>query len=320
MQYIVLDLEWNQCPEGKEKENRQLPFEIIEIGAIKLNEKYEIMDRYHSLIKPVIYQEIHHRTKEVIHLEIEELEMEREFSIVAEEFLTWCGEDYQFATWGAMDLTEFQRNMCYFGVKYLLPEPLFYLDIQKLFSIQFLDGKNRVSLETAVESLQLEKNEPFHRADMDTYYTVQIMQAMDIDRLKKNFSVDYYNNPKNKKEELHLIYENYYKYVSREFPTKEEAMQDKTVTATRCYLCNKVVKKKIRWFPNNNHIYYCTMFCEKHGWLKGKIRMKKAESEKVFAVKIIKLTDLEGVEKIKCLQEEMRRKRKLKKIQCLKKE
>ena len=28
MNYIVFDLEWNQCPYGKERENKRLPFEI----------------------------------------------------------------------------------------------------------------------------------------------------------------------------------------------------------------------------------------------------------------------------------------------------
>ena len=43
MPYIVIDLEWNQCPSGKAKENPALPFEVIEIGAIKLNENREII-------------------------------------------------------------------------------------------------------------------------------------------------------------------------------------------------------------------------------------------------------------------------------------
>ena len=37
MNYIVLDLEWNQCPEGKEKEDSRIPFEIIEIGAVRFS-------------------------------------------------------------------------------------------------------------------------------------------------------------------------------------------------------------------------------------------------------------------------------------------
>ena len=37
MDYVIFDLEWNQCPYGKEKENPKLPFEIIEIGAVKMD-------------------------------------------------------------------------------------------------------------------------------------------------------------------------------------------------------------------------------------------------------------------------------------------
>ena len=40
MNYIVLDLEWNQAC-NHEFENPRIPFEIIEIGAVKLNSKYE---------------------------------------------------------------------------------------------------------------------------------------------------------------------------------------------------------------------------------------------------------------------------------------
>ena len=42
MYYIVFDLEWNQSPEGKDFSKVDLPFEIIQIGAVKLNEKFEI--------------------------------------------------------------------------------------------------------------------------------------------------------------------------------------------------------------------------------------------------------------------------------------
>ena len=39
MNYIVFDLEWNQSPGGKKYSNSRLPFEIIEIGAVKMNEQ-----------------------------------------------------------------------------------------------------------------------------------------------------------------------------------------------------------------------------------------------------------------------------------------
>ena len=34
--YIVFDLEWNQSPQGKEGSIENFPFEIIEIGAVKV--------------------------------------------------------------------------------------------------------------------------------------------------------------------------------------------------------------------------------------------------------------------------------------------
>ena len=50
MNYIVFDLEWNQNPSGKKTRNDRLPFEIIEIGAVKVNSKKEITDHFHRLI------------------------------------------------------------------------------------------------------------------------------------------------------------------------------------------------------------------------------------------------------------------------------
>ena len=45
MNYIVFDLEWNQNPSGKKTRNDRLPFEIIEIGAVKVNSKKVTKER-----------------------------------------------------------------------------------------------------------------------------------------------------------------------------------------------------------------------------------------------------------------------------------
>ena len=48
MNYIVFDLEWNQSAEGKECSVEHMPFEIIEIGAVKLNSSDEAGKRIPS--------------------------------------------------------------------------------------------------------------------------------------------------------------------------------------------------------------------------------------------------------------------------------
>ena len=52
MNYVIMDLEWNQSNTGLEKDAKLLPFEIIEIGAIKLNSDKKMIDEFSELVKP----------------------------------------------------------------------------------------------------------------------------------------------------------------------------------------------------------------------------------------------------------------------------
>ena len=50
--------------------------------------------------------------------------------------------------------------MKYFGMPSLAQGPIAFLDIQKLFSLAYEDGKSRKALEHAVDVLQVEKEIP----------------------------------------------------------------------------------------------------------------------------------------------------------------
>ncbi len=73
MNYIVLDLEWNQSNTGQEEAVARLPFEIVEIGAIKLNEGSVMISEFSELIKPEVYHEMHQITSKLIQLQMQEL-------------------------------------------------------------------------------------------------------------------------------------------------------------------------------------------------------------------------------------------------------
>lgn len=315
MNYIVFDLEWNQCPYGKGQENERIPFEIIEIGAVKLNSEKQIIDQYQVLIRPQVYKKLHFRTKEIIQLDMKDLEQGQAFYKAIREFLRWCGEDYRFCTWGNSDLLELQRNMKYYGVLQLLKGPIPFLDAQKLFSLDYEDGESRKSLEYAVDFLQIEKRKDFHRALADAWYTAQVFSMLHNDVADVFYSIDCYQNPQKKEEEIYVIYPGYEKYISREFPSKEDALMDKEITSSRCFLCGKNVRKKIRWFANGQKNYYCLAYCPRHGWMKGKIRMKKAENGNTFVVKTMKITDEAEAQMIREKKEEIKRKRREKRRQ-----
>ena len=222
MEYIVVDFEWNQSPYGKSASNKRLPFEIIEIGAVKLDEDGREIDRFSEVIKPKVYRKMHHVTKSLTGITEKDLNHGARFPKVLEDFMLWCGKDYMFCTWGNLDLLELQRNMKFYHLENLLPGPIKYYNVQKLFRI-FYDEENSVmSLEHAIDYLRMEKKKDFHRAICDAEYTAAIFAGMDKEEAKRWYTMDYYQNPKNRKEEIKLVYDTYAKYVSKEFETKEE--------------------------------------------------------------------------------------------------
>lgn len=298
MNYIIFDLEWNQSNTGKEKEIKEIPFEIIEIGAVKLNEKFETEGQFHRLIKPQIYREMHQITQNLIHLDIKDLENESYFPTVAEKFLEWCGNDYIFCTWGPLDLTELQKNMRFYGMKPLAGGPLKFYDVQKLFSIGYEDGKSRRTLEYAIDFLKLEKDIPFHRAFSDAYYTAKVLAKIDHSAFT-NYSFDIFTPPKTKSEEIKIIFDNYAKYISREFASKSDALADREIMSMKCYLCRKNIKRRMKWFTPNSKHYYCVGYCDVHGYMKAKVRIRKSEDDKIYVVKTTKCITEEEVDDIR---------------------
>lgn len=298
MNYIVLDLEWNQSSDGKEEESKLLPFEIVEIGAIRLNSERQMVSEFSELIKPQVYHEMHHITRKLIHLQMDQLEHGRPFAEVAEQFFDWCGEAPVFCTWGAMDLTELQRNLSYYGMQTLADGPFPFLDVQKLFSIGFEDRKSRRSLEYAIDYLKIEKDIPFHRAFSDAYYTAKVLALLDQEVLR-NYSYDVFHIPKDKQSEIHVQFDTYAKYISRGFADKAQAMEDRTVSSTKCYLCRRSLRRKIRWFTPNGKHYYCVSYCDRHGYMKSKVRIRKSEDKMVYVVKTEKFITEAEVEAIR---------------------
>ena len=310
MNIIVMDLEWNQNSAAKKERSPDKPiFEIIEIGAVKLNEDYEIVDKFSQLIKPQIYHTMHKITADLIHLQMKELNKGKSFPEVIKKFIEWCGEDYIFATWGPLDLLELQRNMKYYDEEPLSERPIKFYDVQKLFSLGIMKEKTRKTLEFAIDYFQIEKDIPFHRAFSDAYYTAKVFKKLADPDILQFVSFDTYNIPKNKKEEIKMAFPGYFKYISKGFELKNEVMDDKEVASTKCYLCHKNLKKKIKWHSSNGKHYYSVAYCDIHGYIKYKVRLRKSEDKKYYAVKTSKfITE----EKMKKLQEEWKKNKEVK--------
>lgn len=308
--YIVFDLEWNQSPEGKENSLEQLPFEIMEIGAVKMDLEFQIVSQFHCLITPQVYTELHYIISEVTHMDVEKLkESGKPFPKAVMDFIGWCGKEYRFCTWGSMDLMELQRNMEFYDMEIPFERPLYYYDIQKLYGVVANHGKEKMSLDHAVAELGIEQDRPFHQALDDAYYTGMVLKRMDADIWKPYISMDYYWVPGAQEEQVALKFPTYSKFVSRTFETKEEALGDKAVADLICPHCRRMLRKKVRWFSLNQKQYFSLGACPQHGFVCGKIRMKRTENGKIYVVKTMKATDETGAQGVFQKKEEQRKKR-----------
>lgn len=289
MNYIVFDVEWNQGEHkhGEHKHGEAPSFEIIEIGAWKLNDHMQIVDRYQSLIKPQIHTSMHKITAELVRLNMEDIQDARPFAEVMEEFLRWCGEDCIFCIWGVQDLTEIQKNMDYYHMEPLSRGPIRFYDVQKLYGLAAGDGKLRSALSHIVEAENmLEEGVPFHRALGDAYYTALILQKIAVPELLKRYSFDTYRIPESKKDQILWKFDTYTKFISQGYGEKAELLADKNVSCVRCIYCEKALHKEIPWYtPNNGKHYYTVAKCPEHGFMKGKTRVRKNREDKYYAIK-----------------------------------
>lgn len=136
------------------------------------------------------------------------------------------------------------------------------------------------------------------------------MRKMNLKPVLEYKSVDYYHLPTCKEEEIFLRFSTYDKFVSMPYPGKEEALANKNVSALKCTRCNLPMFNHVRWFAGSSgNLYYSLAQCPRHGYVKGKIRIRKAPGEQIYIVKTVKPATEADVADIKAKKESVKEKR-----------
>jgi len=182
MNYIIYDLEFNQklnTEEDKSNNSSSLPFEIIQIGALKLNERLETVSTFNTLIKPTIYTTIHPYVENLTKIKSDKLDSSKLFVDVYEDFLDFLGEDdLVFCVWGIVDIKELQRNLKFYDLL-TSSGPKYYIDIQKYASKYLKAPKgSKIGLRNAIDLLNITIKGEFHDAFNDAYYTAEVFKII----------------------------------------------------------------------------------------------------------------------------------------------
>ena len=183
MNYIVYDLEFNQKPQDFKADqyykSHSLPFEIIQIGALKLNEKLETLTNFNALIKPNVYPKIHPFVEKLTGIDNRAVSLSKSFTQVYDEFIDFiCDEDTVLCIWGSADIRELIKNIEFYNLSAAAISKS-YIDIQKYASEYFEAPKDsRISLKTAINLFNLPIIGEFHDAFNDAYYTAEVFKCI----------------------------------------------------------------------------------------------------------------------------------------------
>ena len=99
-EYVILDLEWNGTYSRRIK---GFINEIIEFGAVKVDEQLNIIDTYEALVRPQVGKKISGKIRTLTSITNEELEGGLQFMQVTSRFRKWVGSAV-LLTWGTSDI------------------------------------------------------------------------------------------------------------------------------------------------------------------------------------------------------------------------
>jgi len=182
MHYIVFDLEFNQdfsSLQAIDIKKHQYLFEIIQVGAIKLDFELNTIDTFNQYIKPSIYTKINPFITELTGITTEQLLTEKSFIEVYKNYIEFINNtDSIFCIWGMSDIKELFKNAEYHQLNNKLL-PKMFINLQPHVSINLgIHSKKLLRLQSAVEMLKIPTTYKFHDALCDAFYTAEIFKKI----------------------------------------------------------------------------------------------------------------------------------------------
>lgn len=274
MQYIVLDLEWNQAlsRESMRRKGFTLVGEIIQIGAVRLDAGGGKADTIRLVVTPKYYKKIHWSVRKLTGISTKSLAHGTPFPDAYKQFMDWCGEDVTFLTWGPDDLPMLRDNLRLHNMStQSLPEAF---DLQRIFAREITGKKQQSSLSDAMEKLGIPQTIPAHDALNDALNTAEVCRKLNLEEGIAHYDDPFPRQKKTLSEDDSLprtIYQSYAEMAETEFerpspcPACGNDLQlgkwvrrapGKRITLASC-TCGEKFILKVRWVVDeeSEHVF-----------------------------------------------------------------
>ncbi len=272
MDYIIMDMEWNQPWPGSPSAKKVLPVqirgEIIQIGAVRLTDA-RVGDEFQVMIKPKIYRRLNRRVSKLTGIKESRLKEEGiPFPEAMEAFRSWCGEDIVFLTWGFDDITILRENLRLYGLSEDWTAR--WYNAQMIFNAQTDGSNSQKALKTAMEIFGIEASRPAHDALGDAYHTALICARLDLEKGAREYdqALKSHENGFHGAELPGCIS----RKVFYDYADKHAALNAMTGPENQCPVCARQMLGS-RWFAQPGHRYMDLATCPDHGKFLIRVRL-----------------------------------------------
>lgn len=208
--YVVVDLEMCSVPKMVRKEKHCSSMELIQIGAVLLDEFYNIEDNFSTFVKPQ-YGTIDKFIQNLTGITTNDIEKAPDTKSALEAFVDWLPEDGILVSWSEND--EFQirvelenKNLCIPKLNKYLDR---WVDCQKTFSDKMHSPKI-YNLTEALNITGIDYEDGAHDALVDAHNTALLFSKME-NELELN-TISYYADndiPEFSNNPFSILLENY---------------------------------------------------------------------------------------------------------------
>ena len=273
MNYIVLDMEWNQPWPGSPSARKILPVpirgEIIQIGAVRITPDNRVADEFQVMIRPKFYRSLNRRVSKLTGIKESRLKAEGiPFTDAMQQFRDWCGPDVVFLTWGFDDITILRENLRLFALEEDWTQQWF--NAQMIFNAQTDGSNSQKALKTAMEIFGIEASRPAHDALGDAYHTALICQKLDLAK----GTAEYAQALKSHENGFHgaEISGCIDRKVFYDYADKKAALAAMAGEENICPQCGGKMLGS-RWFAQPGHRYMDLASCPEHGKFLIRVRL-----------------------------------------------
>lgn len=240
MNFVILDLEWNGAYSKKAK---KFVNEIIEFGAVKTDEKLNIVDTFSMLVTPQIGKKLNTRVAELTHITNEELfDSHNTFTHVLSKFKKFLS-DSVLLSWGTSDILTLMENYKYYTGEKKLSFMTTYCNLQAYceYMLNHTDKSKQLGLQTCAEMLSISCDGlELHRASDDSKLSLKCMKKLfDDDKIRDFIEVandEFYRKITFKNTVLYDI---------------KNPLIDKKEFYICCDSCDKKARRKTKWVMKN---------------------------------------------------------------------